>query len=620
MRHGGATVAVFRRLRNDGSLARLTGFTIVAFALGMGPAIGPAVAQDAATVRAMLTKRVGDLSRLRVPESVSDFPQPRLPGGAIDPRFAITPDKVRLGKLLFFDPIRSNHLRPEFGGIPETAQTASCGTCHAGEVATKAGMVVSVSLGGVGRHEMDNAGRKAMAREVMPDAEDILPTGLELVAPDGEVIESGFFDAIDAPGRVAPSVIGFAFNNRLLWGGEAGGPNPEGYPAQEDLVRIASMAHRMANPDTTHLQENAVYRRLFELAFPTEADAARQAGDDGLLISNDTQFRAIAAFLRTVITRNTPWDRFLAGSDSALTPRELRGAWLFAAPVAAGGANCIACHSGPALNKTLGDEEGVLVEENFHNLGVPEHPLQELARRTFGDPDHHDIGRGAVTGDPRDRYEFKTPTLRQVRDAAPYFHGGHAATLEQAVRYHLDGVPADPLAAAAGTLSPLFTDPHGDGSGGVRLSEADVAALVDFVANGLHDEGLVRRDPDSPTGIFELDIDDLTYEEELLALGGVDGWLPSGLPNGFNDALSREQLIFTRGDANRDRRIDIADPIALINYLFAGDAPPYPMPAGDSNDDRRVDVSDPIYLIGYLFLGTPPPPAPFPEPGQDLTP
>ena len=84
----------------------------------------------------------------------------------------------------------------------------------------------------------------------------------------GEVITSGRFDAIDAPGRVSPSVIGFAFNQRLLWGGEAGEPNPEGYPAQEDIVRKASGGHRMANPDTSHLQAIPVYVELFANAFP----------------------------------------------------------------------------------------------------------------------------------------------------------------------------------------------------------------------------------------------------------------------------------------------------------------------------------------------------------------
>lgn len=573
--------------------------------------------QSAADLRSLLERRVGDLSRLQVPADDADLPQPRLPDGTLDPRFAITPEKVRLGKLLFFDPVRSNHIRVEFGGLLETAQTGSCGSCHMGDTATKAGAVISVSVGGVGRHEMDYRGHKTIHREIMEGAVDVLPTGLEQLDEGGTVVASGLFDAVDAPGRVAPSVIGFAFNNRLLWGGAAGEPNAEGYPAQEDIVRIASMAHRMANPDVAHLRENAVYRRLFADAFPPEATS----GNPEDFVNLDTQFRAIAAFLRTVVTRNTPWDRFLAGDDAALTPAQLRGAMLFAAPVGEGGANCIACHSGPALNKTLGDEEGNLVAENFHNLGTLEHPLQDLARTALGDPDHHDAGRSDVTGDPARAYQFKAPTLRQLRDGAPFFHGGEAATLREAVEYLLRGEPANPLAAAAGTLSPLFTHPRGEGTRGIDLTESQVRDLVEFLDGGLYDRGLVMDDPGSPTRIFELGVEDLTYSAELKALGAVDGWLPSGLPNGFNDDLSRQQLIFVRGSTgNGDDVIDVSDAIHVINYLLLGGLPPVPMVSGDINDDRGIDISDPIYLLNFLFLGGPAPPAPYPEPGQDLTP
>ena len=444
-----------------------------------------------------------------------------------------------------------------------------------------------------------------------------LPTGVELVDDQGKVVESGQFDSVDAPGRVAPSVIGFAFNQRLLWDGSAGEPNANDYPAQEDLVLKASMAHRMANPDNSHLHGNAVYRALFAEAFPDENAAYLDSGDLYELINLDTQVRAIASFLRTVITRDTAWDRFVAGDDDALTSRQTRGAWLFAAPAQSGGANCIACHSGPALNKVLGDEDGILVEENFHNLGVMEHPLQELARSTLGDPSYHDVGRGGIV--PTDLYKFKTPTLRQLRDAAPFFHGGHAATLRESVEYHLDGIPANPLAAASGTLAPLFSDPHGDGSGGIVLSEQDFVALMDFLENGLYDRSLVRYRPGGSQRTFELNVEDLTYSEGLKKLGAVDGWLPSLLPNGFADAVSREQLVFVRGNANGDSKNDHGDVVYLLDYLFRGMPPPQPMVSGDANDDRRVDVADPIYLILYLFRGGAMPPYPYPDPGQDLT-
>ena len=580
----------------------------------------PAAAQRAADVREVLVERLGDLAKLQVPALDEDLPQPRLPDGTVDPRFAITAGKVRLGKLLFFDPVRSTHIRPELGGTMETSRTASCGSCHLGEAASKAGVLISVGVGGEGRRTTDSRGTHFVVRTIMEGLVDQLPTPVEMVDGAGAVVLSGRFDAVDAPGRVAPSVIGFAFNQRLLWGGEAGESNPEGYPAQEDLVRLASMAHRMANPDLSHLQENSVYVRLFEHAYPDEHLRAQESGNLDDLINLDTQVRAIAAFLRTVITRNTPWDRFLAGDDLALTPSERQGAWLFAAPPRDGGAGCISCHSGPALNKLLGDEEGRLVEGNFQNLGTLEHPLVELARQTLGNAAFYDEGRLGVTANPAQAYAFKSPTLRQVRDAAPYFHGGQASTLREVIEYFNEGIAANPLASAAGTVDPLLTNPRTPVIRGLGLTEEKILALVDFLETGLYDRNFVRYNPDSTTRTFELNIEDLTYSEELKALGAVDGWLPSGLPNGFNDPVSRRQQIFIRGSSNGDSRVDIGDPIFILNFLFNGDAEPAPMMSADANDDGRVDIGDSIYLLSYLFLGGPPPAFPYPAPGQDLTP
>ncbi len=593
---------------------------VVFLCMGWLLAAGSAVrCQDAADVRAMLERRVGDLSVLQVPENVADFPQPRLPSGEIDPRFAVTPEKAYLGRFLFFDPIRSTHIDTAFGGMVDTTQTASCGSCHLGEAASKAAAVIAVGVGGEGRHEMDTRGHMTITRQVREGLVDILPTPMEMVDEAGDVVESGRFDSIDSPPRVSPSVIGFAFNNRLLWAGEAGEPNPEEYPAQEDIVRKASEAHRMANPDTSHLQANPVYVRLFERAFPDEHAAAQTSGDLGDLISVDTQFRAIAAFLRTVITRDTPWDRFLAGDDDAMTPQQLRGAWLFATPPGLGGANCIACHSGPALNKQVGDEAGIDVEENFANLGLQEHPLHDLARETLGNPDHHDFGRWGVTGSPDDLYEFKSPTLRQMKDAAPFFHSGEAATLRDVVEYFNAGVASNPAAEAAGNMPSLFTQPRGASQPGLGLSEDDIDALIAFLEDGLYDEGFVNGTPDSATPMFELDKDDLTYSQELRDLGASDGWLPSSLPNGFNDEMSRDQILFVRGEVNGDGEIDLSDPVTIVRYLFNGDATLDSMVAGDVNDDSRIDVADTVYLLAWLFRGGPEPPYPFHERGQDLT-
>src|ERR1700685_3592794 len=94
-------------------------------------------------------------------------------------------------------------------------------------------------------------------------------------------------------------------------------------------------------------------------AFPQEAAQADTANDLTILVNDQTVFRATATFLRTVVTRNTPFDKFLAGDNNALTPAQVRGAQLFFTPATggAGGAGCFTCHSGPMLNKQYNDPD-----------------------------------------------------------------------------------------------------------------------------------------------------------------------------------------------------------------------------------------------------------------------
>jgi cytochrome c peroxidase len=509
-------------------------------------------ADDAQALRAVLIARVGNLEKLRVPARNEDLPQPTLADGVtVDPRFAITEAKRYLGKQLFFDPVRSNRIKPEFGGVMATARTGSCGSCHLGEVAGKAGQVINFSLGGEGRGFTDAQGNFHVRRRLQPGFLDVIPTGVQDIV-NGTIVKDGRFDAVDSVPRLSPSMIGFGFNNRLLLGGKAGQPagdpnNPLGLPAGENLAQIASDAHRMLETQKNALQESRVYIKLFQDAFPEEAARYAASGNLDDLINDDTVERAMATFLRTVVTRNTAWDRFLAGDDKALTARQLRGALLFARETAQGGANCISCHSGPMLNKQLGDEAGKLVEENFHNLGIGDHPLQELARQALGDPNHHDIGRGEITGRAEDNFKFRVLTLRQLKDSGgQLMHNALFTSVREVVEYFNKGIPQDPLAAAAGNLSMRFTNPRGENSlPGLGLSEEDVEALVDFLENALYDPAFVRFDPNSTTETFELNERDLTYSEyrpDLAALGAIDRLMASGLCLTSNDALTRRDF------------------------------------------------------------------------------
>lgn len=519
----------------------------------------------ARTLRNALIARVGSVEKLRVPALNKDLPQPMLADGVtVDPRFAITEAKRYLGKQLFFDPVRSNRIRPEEGGLASTARTGSCGSCHLGEVAGKAGQVINLHLGGEGRGFTDATGVFHVRRRLLAGLVDVIPTGVQEIV-NGVILKDGRFDAVDSVPRLSPSMIGFAFNTRLLLGGKAGQPagdpnNPHGLPAGENLAEIAFDAHRMLETQKNAVQESAVYVKLFQDAFPSEAAtfAVSHSPDD--LINDDTIERAVAAFLRSVVTRNTPWDRFLAGDDLALTKPQIRGGLLFVRDIADGGANCISCHSGPALNKQLGDESGKLVEENFFNLGVGDQPLQELAAFALGDPNHHDIGRGEITGRPEDNFKFRVLTLRQLKESGgQLMHSALFRTVREVVEYFNAGVPQEPVAEAAGNVTPRFTSPRGPGKQGLGLSARDVDDLVDFLENALYDPAFARFNPTSTTDAFELQERDLKYSAfrpDLASLGAIDGLMASGLCSSSNDALTR-----------RDRGLEFMDvtPMLQVN-------------------------------------------------------
>lgn len=549
---------------------------------------------SAKELRRFIARQVGGLDKLQVPRNDADLPQPRLADGSPDPFFQITEAKRYLGKQLFHDPVRTVRILPEFGGIPAFKSTASCASCHMGEAASKAGTLLNFAVGGEGRGYTDATGKFIARRR--PRAElprlrqaplfpgdamvDELPTltdvyELAIGSPargrkepsPGRLLRTGRLDALDAVGRNAPAVLGAAFNNRLLMGGFAGEPdssvgglNPFGHPAQENVALLLLDAHRMLESQSAELQKYSVYRKLFRDAFPEEAAQAPNCtpharpnpGDCDALVNDITVFRATASFMRTVVTRNTGWDKFLAGSNDALTEKQRRGARLFFTPADRGGAGCYGCHSGPMLNKQVNDPDvtgvGQFVEENFYNLGLGDHPVQALNRAVRNDPNFRDDGRREITGRDSDAFKFRVVTLRQLKDARLFFHNGALTSVREVVQYFNAGVPQDPVAGAADTLSERFTHPRGPGSApGLGLSDGQVDALTDFIENGLYDAAFVHHDPKSSTRTFQLNDQDFNYSKHrpdlatLRAVDGlpIDGRPPSGLPEDNNDPLSR---------------------------------------------------------------------------------
>ena len=309
----------------------------------------------------------------------------------------------------------------------------------------------------------------------------------------------------------------------------------------------------MLGAQAAELLKIPAFVKLFEDAFPEEAARARAQDDPTQLVNDDTILRATASFLRTLVTRNTPFDHFLAGDDRALSASQRRGARLFFTPVERGGAGCAACHSGPMFNKQADDPDvagiGQLVEENFVNVGIGDHPLQALNALTRGkDTSVHaeDTGRQEITQDPDDAFKFRSVTLRQLKDARTFFHNGSFTRVRDVVSYFNEGVPQDPIAGAAATLDARFTNPRGaDAPRGLGLSSEQVDDIADFLENGLYDPGFVAPEPGSTTPTLQPTEDDLAFSRnrpDLAALGAQDGQMLSGRAIDNDDPLSRRDL------------------------------------------------------------------------------
>src|ERR1041384_4947662 len=120
-------------------------------------------------LRQFIDHQVGGLDKLKVPATDADIPLPRQADGTVNPRYRTTEAKRYLGKMLFHDPIRTARIDPAYGGVLATKQTASCGSCHLGEAAGKAGGQFNFAVGGEGRGYTDDKGNFIVRRRPRSD-------------------------------------------------------------------------------------------------------------------------------------------------------------------------------------------------------------------------------------------------------------------------------------------------------------------------------------------------------------------------------------------------------------------------------------------------------------------
>jgi cytochrome c peroxidase len=192
-------------------------------------------------------------------------------------------------------------------------------------------------------------------------------------------------------GRNTPHIYNLAFASAMFWDGRM-------TTLEEQALGPIEAAGEMNMPLTQlipRLKAVKYYRQTFDEVY----------GPNGL---NKTNLgKAIAAFERTIISSDAPFDRYIGGDKNAMSAAQIRGLALFK-----GKANCIVCHDGANFT-----------DDSFHNIGV-------------GDDDP---GRQAITGDPKMWGTFKTPGLRNIVFSAPYLHNGSAHSLEQVIELYNRG-------------------------------------------------------------------------------------------------------------------------------------------------------------------------------------
>jgi len=335
------------------------------------------------------------------PESESGFP-PYVPAMIIPVSNPQTPNKIRLGRHLFYEP------RLSVNG------TQSCSSCHIQELAFSDGR----------RHS--------------PGA-------------TGELTR-----------RNAMSLTNVGFNASLTWA-EPALQTLE----QQALVPLTSQHpiemgfHLQQEQIIESLQQDRIYRDLFVAAFPNQENP----------VSRRNIVAALASFQRSLVSFDSPYDRFLQGDANALNDAAKSGLALFFSEKM----HCFRCHGGfnfrftPGHRVELSDQSVAFHNTGLYNLnGLGAYPTE-------------DRGLMEVTGSPDDMGKFKAPTLRNIALTAPYMHDGSIESLEQVIDHYASGGRkiTGGHHAGDGSRSPLKSPLVN----GFTISETEKRQLLAFLAS-----------------------------------------------------------------------------------------------------------------------------------------
>ena len=322
------------------------------------------------------------------------YPNPTVP--ADNP---LTPQKVKLGRMLFYD--RRLSVNEGF----------SCGSCHRQSLAFTDGLAQSVGTTG----------------ELHP--------------------------------RGAMSLVNTAYAARLTWANnnldrleiQALTPLFGESPVEMGMSGLDQRIIELIRTDES-------YADLFAEAFPRDADP----------YSILNVVRSIASFLRTIVSFDTPYDRFVAGDEDALSDSQRRGMALFFSERL----ECFHCHGGFNFTDSSTHENSVIESVGFHNNG-----LYNIGPDGRYPPDNP--GLYELTGQARDMGRFKAPTLRNIELTAPYMHDGSIATLDGVIDHYAAGgrtIDEGPF-AGAGSRNPYKSS----FINGFELTDRERQDLVSFL-------------------------------------------------------------------------------------------------------------------------------------------
>ncbi|KAB7731455.1 c-type cytochrome [Rudanella paleaurantiibacter] len=224
--------------------------------------------------------------------------------------------------------------------------------------------------------------------------------------------------------RNVPAIQNVAWQREFFW---------DGGVQDLDLLPISPIQNPVEMGDTlanvlAKLRKDPQYPGLFEAAFGTKE------------INTERMMKALSQFMVMLVSANSRYDKAVRGEGPALTDTETRGLTVFKA-------KCASCHA-----------TDLFTDGSFRNNGLPRIPTAKV----------DDIGRGAISLNPDDRYKFRVPSLRNVERTPPYMHDGRFWTLEQVLTHYAGGITDSP------TLDPAL-------KAGFTLSRQEQTDLIAFL-------------------------------------------------------------------------------------------------------------------------------------------